>query len=488
MFGTGMVWDAFLIAFMIPNLLRRLVGEGALSGSFIPVFTEYLERKSRHEAWRLASIIFSLLLVGLAVIVLLGMLGIGLVLNNFALPDKLALILRLTRVMLPYIFFISLAALAMGVLNSLKHFTAPAMAPIMLNLCWIGALFWLCPRFGDRLNERIWGLAIGVLIGGLFQLLIQIPALLKKGLKFLNMKFKLDIAHPAVRRIGLLMAPAALGLAITQINIAIDLVLAYLLGDGAVSALWYGNRLMQFPLGVFGIALGTALLPFLSIQVAREDLGRMKETFSFALRMACFIMLPAAVGLIVLRTPIIRLLFERGEFTSLSTSRTAMTLLFYCVGLCSYAGLKIVVPCFYSLQDTRTPVRVGAIAMACNVALNLILMWPLREGGLALATAISSTINLSILFWILKARIGDLGGRKIVSSFGRILCATTVMGVSCWFIWRGIFQQLKAPTVPLQLVSVLIPIFGGTLSFIVASYFFRVEEMRVVWGWISRKS
>lgn len=241
MFGTSLIWDSFLIAFMIPNLLRRLLGEGALSSSFIPVFTRYLEKEPRRQAWHLVSLVFTLLFVVLIAIILVGILGINSILNNFSPSYKIALILRLTRVMLPYIFFLSLAALAMGILNSFKHFTAPALSPILLNLCWLGALFYLCPRFGESLENRIWGLTIGILIGGLCQLAVQIPVLIKKGLRFVNLRFSFDLTHPGVRRIGYLMVPAVLGLGITQINILVDLLLGYLLGDGAISALWYGR-------------------------------------------------------------------------------------------------------------------------------------------------------------------------------------------------------------------------------------------------------
>lgn len=482
LFGASLVWDAFLIAFMIPNLLRRLLGEGALTSSFVPVFTEYLEKKSKKEAWQLVSVVFSVLLVVLALIVLLGIWIISLLLNNFSFSIKIALILHLTRIMLPYIFFISLVALSMGILNSFKHFAVPSLSPIILNICWIVALFLICPRFGQELDQRIFGLALGILLGGMVQLLVQIPILVKKGFNRSNIRFNLDLNHPGLRRIGRLMAPAVLGLAVVQINILVDIILGLMLGNGAVSALYYGNRLMQFPLGVFAIAMGTAVLPTMSSHVARNNIPRLKQTLSMALRMVFFITIPAAIGLMVLRFPIIRVLFQRGQFSSLSTNKAATTLLFYSIGLFSYAGVRIIVPCFYSLQDTITPVKIGAIALVSNIVLNLVLMWPLREGGLALATAISSMINFCILFLILRKRVGNLDGKRIISSFSRILLSASLMGLFCWLISRAV---LSYPVSLLhQVLNIFILILGGVFMFFAVSFVLRVEELKAVSRWI----
>ncbi|MEA3328886.1 MAG: murein biosynthesis integral membrane protein MurJ [Candidatus Omnitrophota bacterium] len=485
LFGTGLVWDAFLIAFMIPNLMRRLLGEGALSGSFIPVFTEYLEKKPRREAWKLVSIIFTLLVLGLLMLVLSGIWMIGLALNNFSLSAKIVLILRLTRIMLPYLFFISLSALSMGILNSFKHFTLPALGPVILNACWIGALFWLCPRFGPALEQKILGLTIGILFGGAAQLAIQIPVLIKKGFNRFSIRLDLNLSHPGVRRVGYLMAPAILGLAVTQINVVVDIILGLMLGDGAISALYYGNRLMQLPLGIFGIAMGTVALPTMAVYAAKNEIEKLKKTLSLALRMVFFITIPAAVGLIILRLPIMETLFQHGNFTSLSASRAADTLLFYSLGLFSYAGVKIVVPCFYSLQDTKTPVKIGIIALLSNIILNLILMRPLKESGLAMATAISSMINLSILFLVLRRKIGSFGARKIVYSFGRILCSAMIMGIFCYLVSKPVFRLTGLSA---QLIGLLSVISGGIIIFITCSFIFKVEELKTVSRWILRKS
>ena len=477
LFGTTAVWDAFLVAFMIPNLLRRLLGEGAFSNSFIPVFTEYLYKKDKGEAKRLASVIFTLLIIILITLVGGGIFLINLLLSKISFPPKISLILQLIRFLLPYVFFLSLAALLMGILNSYKHFATPALAPLFLNIFWLLSLFYLCPRFGESLEKRIWGVVIGVLLGGLFQLLIQIPPLLKRGF-FLKLNF--NFSHPGLKRIGLLILPGVLGLAVTQINIGVDILLGLFLGSGAISSLWYGNRLMQFPLGVFGIALATAVLPHYSTYVAKREFSELKKMLSFALRMGFFIILPAAIGLITLRIPIIKLLFERGAFTSLSTSRTANTLLFYSLGLFAYAGVKIIAPVFYSFQDTKTPVKIAIIAMLANIGLNLILMVPLREGGLALATALSSSLNLFLLFFILRKRLGNLDEKRIGYSFIKILFSAIIMGIGCLFISSFLIYSFNLST----LLSILISILSGVIIFIAATFVLKVEEIKEIWGWI----
>jgi len=303
-FGTSLVYDAFIIAFMIPNFFRRLFAEGALSTAFIPVFTGYVTTKEKKETEKVASIAFTLSLVATLSLVILSIAGISLFSHFFHFSDKTALILRLLKITLPYLTLISLAAIVMGILNSYRHFTASAFAPIMLDICWIGAIFLLCPLFGETLEKRIFGLAIGVLIGGLGQFLIQLPALKKRKLRI---RFNFNFSHPAIKKMAILLAPSIIGVAVTPINILVDSFLAIKLGSGMVSSLWYANRLMQLPLGVFGVAMATATLPTLSTYFARGEMRKLKETLSFALRNVLFIIIPSSLGLILLRKPIISL-------------------------------------------------------------------------------------------------------------------------------------------------------------------------------------
>ncbi|PIW33932.1 MAG: murein biosynthesis integral membrane protein MurJ, partial [bacterium (Candidatus Ratteibacteria) CG15_BIG_FIL_POST_REV_8_21_14_020_41_12] len=290
-FGTALVYDAFLIAFMIPNFLRGLFAEGALSTAFIPVFTGYVTTEKKEETEKIASIAFTLSLLATLSLVILVILGIFISSRFFHFSAKVVLILNLLKVTLPYLILISLAAVVMGILNSYQHFVTPAFAPIMLDLCWIGAIFFLCPLFGESLEKRIFGLATGVLIGGLGQFLIQLPALKRRNLRI---RFNFNFRHPAIRRMVILLAPSVIGVAVTPINILVDSFLAIKLGPGMVSSLWYANRLMQLPLGIFGVAMATATLPTLSGYFAKSEIGKLKGTLSFAIRNTLFIIIPSS--------------------------------------------------------------------------------------------------------------------------------------------------------------------------------------------------
>jgi putative peptidoglycan lipid II flippase len=403
-FGAGPSTDAFFVAFRLPNLLRRLVAEGALSPAFIPVFTEYLTTRPRAEATAMFRAVSGAVVVVLAALTAAGVLAAPLLVRVMA-PGFFAdagtggLTVRLTRLMFPYLFFVGLAALSMGVLNAHRHFVMPALAPVMLNLAIIGAVFGVAPR----LTEPVFGLAIGVLVGGLGQFLVQVPALAHRG--FLQAPV-LDWRHPAVRRIVHLMTPVALGQSATQLNILVDTMIASFLAGGSVSYLYYADRLVEFPLGVFGIAIATAVLPTLAEQAATRNAPALRATLSFSLRLAAFVSLPAGVGLLVLREPLVRVLYQRGEFGPAETAQTAWAVGFYALGLVGFASVKIGAQAFYALGDTRTPVKVAVAAMALNSVLAVGLAFPLRHGGLALATATSATANSLTLAWLLRRRLG----------------------------------------------------------------------------------
>jgi len=431
-FGSGMSADAFFVAFRIPNLLRRLFAEGSFSVSFIPVFTEYLQNRSRDEAFLLARIVLTFLVLILTIITILGIIFSPLIVRIIApgfggMGEKYALTALLTRIMFPYIFLVSVLALFMGILNSLRHFAAPAMAPVFLNLSMIAALVFLAPSMGAPTV----GLAIGVIGGGILQLALQIPFLMDKGLSFAP---KWNLWHPALKKIGMLMLPTIFGSAIYQINQLVGTLLASLLREGSISYLYYADRLVQFPLGVFAIAISTAVLPSLSREAADGDLVRLKETLSHALRLTMFITIPAMIGLIVLRQPIIRLLFQRGAFDSDTTKMTAQALLYYSLGLWAFAALRVFVSAFYSLQDTKTPVKVAVVAMLANIVFSLILMGPLKHGGLALALSLASTLQLCMLIFLLRKRLGGIDGRVVMGSMVRCFLSSLVMGLCIYFL------------------------------------------------------
>ncbi|MDZ7699996.1 MAG: murein biosynthesis integral membrane protein MurJ [Deltaproteobacteria bacterium] len=411
LFGSGMAADAFFVAFRIPNLLRRLFAEGSLTISFIPIFTEYLTQKGKEDAFELARVVLTLLTLILAVVTVMGILLSPWIvrLQAFGFGDagiKYELTVLLTRITFPYIFFISIVAFFMGVLNSLKHFAAPAAAPIFLNVGIIGAGYLLSPH----LTEPIVGIAVGVLIGGFLQLVLQIPWVLKKGLRLIP---RWEPSHPALRRIGLLMLPAVFGSAVYQVNQFIGTLLASFLREGSVSWLYYADRLVQFPLGIFAIAISTAALPSLAVEAASGKFEEFKRILNHSLRLVFFIAVPSSVGLIVLGRPIIHILFERGAFTSHATSMTTYALLFYVLGLWAFSANRVIISAFYALQDTKTPVKVAVITVLFNLGFSLLFMGPLKHGGLALALSMASMIQFCLLIFFLKRKI-DLGDMRPV--------------------------------------------------------------------------
>lgn len=443
-FGAGMAADAFFVAFRIPNLLRRLFAEGSLTIAFIPVFTEYLTQKSREDAFQLARAALTLLSIALAMVTLLGVLLSPWIVRIQAFGFggsgvKYELTVLLTRITFPYIFLISLVAFFMGILNSLRHFAAPAAAPIFLNVGIIASTLWISPHF----SQPVTGVAIGVLIGGILQLALQIPWVLNKGVSLVPY-WKPD--HPAVKRIGLLMLPAIFGSAIYQLNQFTGTLLASFLPEGSVSWLYYADRLVAFPLGVFAIAISTAALPSLSKQVASKELDEFRDTLGHALRLVFFITIPSMAGLIALGKPIIQLFFERGAFSSFSTTMTAIALFYYTVGLWAFSGIRVMVSAFYALQDTKTPVKVAAIAMLAHLMFSLGLMGPLKHGGLALALSLASALHFCLLVFLLQRRLGALNLRPIMVTASKSVFASLIMGIGIYYAYSQWFVPNFSPS------------------------------------------
>lgn len=477
-FGSGMSADAFFVAFRIPNLLRRLFAEGSFSVAFIPVFTEYLQKKSREDAFLLARVVLTSLILILTVVTILGIVLAPLIVRIIApgfggMGEKYALTVLLTRIMFPYIFLVSVLALFTGILNSLKHFAAPAMAPIFLNLSMIAALLLLAPY----MRTPTVGLAIGVIVGGILQMLLQVPFLLKKGTSFAPRWLP---SHPALRKIGILMLPTIFGSAIYQINQLVGTLLASLLREGSVSYLYYADRLVQFPLGVFAIAISTAVLPSLSREAADRDFPGLRGTLSHAIRLTMFITIPAMVGLIVLREPIIRLLFERGAFDSFTTIMTAQALLFYSLGLWAFAGLRVFVSAFYSLQDTITPVKVAVVAMIANIVFSLLLMGPLKHGGLALALSLASTMQLLILIFLLRRRIGGIEGRAVAGSMAKSFFSSMIMAICIYWLAFKIFHVMFTGTVKNLTFGMLLVVGAGILIYLILARLLGSKELTSV--------
>ena len=432
LFGAGMFADSFFVAFRIPNMLRELFGEGALSASFIPVFTETLNREGREQAWHIARIsgtlLASLLLVVSIVGIALAPAIVWVMAPGFRLhPEKLKLTIFLTRITFPYILFVGIAALFMGILNSLRRFAAPAFSPVMLNLAMIFSALFL----SSHLNPPVLALAVGVLVGGIGQMAIQVPGVRREGATFYP---HFELRNPAVQRIGRLMLPGIAGLAISQANFFVSTFLASFLKEGSVSFLYYSFRLIQVPIGLVGVALGTAILPYLSSYSASGSYQELKRITSLAVRLGFFITIPFTVALILFREPIVALLFQRGAFTQFMTAEVAGTLLFLSLGICFYVGDRIVVSAFYSLQDTKTPVLISAAAVLSEIFFSLLLMGSLKVRGLALATSIASSIHFLLLLSLLGKKIGPLGNAELLRSLIRIAVSVAPLAFLCQYL------------------------------------------------------
>jgi len=503
-FGTSLVMDAFVVAFTIPNLSRRLFGEGALSSALVPVLVETREKEGDKAAWTLVNRVFSLLAVVLTLIT-----AVVILLVAVATPEsaKVAAVLDLLQIMMPYMIFICLAAVSMGILNSFHHFAVSAFAPSVLNLIWIGTLLLVVPNIGNSPAEKIRAVAWAVLLAGFLQWAIQWPVLRhfgwrpkfpmfgKNGKNFSKhwkktsssdgeaLKGNAVASKPwkpdeKVKKILCLMGPAALGMAVLQLNVVIDRFLALWVGGGAASALHFSERLIYFPLGIIATALGTVLLPVFSGHAARDDQQKIREGVTDGLRHLLFIMIPAAVGLLILASPIVQMIFERGEFQENSTWMTAIALQCYAPGLIVFSLAKVFVPAFYAQQDTKTPVKIGALAVGLNLILNITFILtfpqPIKHAGLAFATVLSSVFNMSCLALILQRRIGKPDWKQVGATAIRGLVAAVLMAAVVLWVYR-LFPNLGKIQ---QIVSVLVSIAAGGGVYLLASVLFRAPEIR----------
>lgn len=436
--GTSRSMDAFTIAYVIPNLLRRLTGEGAMTAAFIPVFTQIKKEKTKEEMWRFANIFFYDLTLLMALVTVVGIIASPLLVKIIGLgfkdiAGKWELTTALTRFMFPYIFLISLAALAMAILNAFHKFFIPALTPVLFNLAIITSAVFLA----GKVEEPAYVFAGGVVVGGVLQLGLQLPFLWKQGMRFTPL---LSFRHPAVRKAGKLMIPGIFGVGISQINFALSRMIASLLEEGSVSALYFASRVQEFTLGIFSIALSIALLPTLSEYAAEKDIDSIKATLLFSFKLIFFVTIPAAIGLLVLNREIIEVLFQRGVFTTQSTLMSSQCLLYFSLSLPFLSGVKILAPAFYSLKDTKTPVIVAFWVMIGYLLLSLILMRPLKVGGIALALSLASALNFGLLFYLLERKIGLLSKRPMFRSAIKALVSSLIMGGGVvYFIHRANF-------------------------------------------------
>jgi putative peptidoglycan lipid II flippase len=482
--GTTGVADSFVLAYRIPNLLRRLVGEGSMTASFIPVFTDYMRNRSREETWAFANRLFWTFSSILAALTVLGVIFSPVMVRVFSMFGKNQVQVEavyLNRLMFPYILFIGMAALAMAILNCFHVFGMPAATPILLNVSFIAfstAVVW------KHFSSPAAALAVGILIGGIFQFFLQVPQLVHRGMSF---KFGISFSDPGVRRVARLMVPGFLGIGIAQINLLVDTVFANakVMPEGSLVSLYVADRVTELVLGGYAIAIATAILPMMSHQASAGDQEGMKKTFIFSLRIVSFITIPAAVGLVILREPIVQVLFQHGRFVAESTRLTARALLYYSMGLPAFAAVKLIVPAFYSTQDTRTPVRVAMFTLLVNVMLNVVFLFyffaKFKNGGPALASALAAYFNVLVLFVIFRLRFGRLGTWQVVLSVGKVAFCAAVMGVVCW----GALQYSRFDMIQFfipRLAAFVGLILSATLTYLGVAWLLRCDEISEVYG------
>ena len=476
--GTGFRADAFFVALKIPNLFRDLVGEGATNAAVVPVLSQYKE-KNKEEFWNFINIVFTLGLIFLSVITLLGILLAPWVVRTLAPgfiddPEKFQLTVHLTKLIFPYLVFIGLTAYSMGVLYTFRSFWSPAFSPCLLNVAMIVSAV----LASQHMKEPVVGMAIGVLIGGLLQLLMQWIPLLKIGLRY---QWPKTLKHPGAAQIGKLMIPRLVGGGVYQLSVFIDTFcasLASIVGAGGISAIYYTNRIIQFPMGIFSIALASAVLPSLSGLVNKNDIQGIKKMIVFSLENIFFVMAPTTMILFLLSGPIVHALFERGEFDAYSTHITASALSFYCLGLFSFGGIKILVTAFHAFQDTKTPVKVAALCLTINATLNFVLMYPLKVAGIALASAIAGTIDFLILFYVMRQRLGDLNS-GLLGYFLKVSIASLIVGIVEYVSWQ--YWTVNHPIAKLLFIG-----FGGFVLYFFVCLTLRVEQAQKIWTWIRK--
>jgi putative peptidoglycan lipid II flippase len=487
--GTSDAAVAYVLAYRIPNLFRRLVAEGSMTASFIPVFTGYMREKPKEEVWDFANRLFWTLALVVAVITILGMVFSPTVVHLFAGKSAAReMAVELNRIIFPYLFFVSMAALAMGILNCFHVFGLPAATPVLLNVATILFSIGVVYRY---FKDPATSIAVGVLVGGVLQFLIQVPALVARGMNF---SFGVSFSHPGIRNVARLMIPRLFGIGIGQINLLVDtrFATAGRMPEGSLAALYLADRVMELVLGGYAIAVATAILPMMSHQAAANDFSALKKTLTFSVRIVAFITVPAMLGLMILREPIIRVLFQHGHFLAESTRLTARALLYYAIALPGLATVKLVVPAFYSTRDTKTPVIIAGLSLVINVVLNLVFLntWlfaRVQNGGPALATGLACYFDFFALFLIFRLRYGALGIREILASFARIFLCSAIMGVACWL--GGHYTEFTMHSRFLVQLLVFVGLLGGTtVLYLALAWIFRCHEMEEIYGIATRKN
>ncbi len=477
-FGAGNEMDAFIVAFRIPNLVRDLFAEGAMSAAFVPTFTRQLTLHGKREAWRLGNNVLNALLLVTGVVVTLGVIFAHPIVATYAadyaaVPGKLELTVRLTRVMLPFLVLVAVAAAVMGMLNSLHHYFLPALAPATFNVATIIGVFTLVPLMPWFGLPPIMAIAIAALVGGVGQIATQWPSLRAEGFRY---RVRFDPRDSGLHEVLLLMGPGTIGLAATQVNVFVNTLLATGQGTGAVSWLAYAFRLMYLPIGLFGASIATAVLPDLSRRAASDDLAGIRETLSRGISLMLMLNVPATLGLMTLATPIVKLLFEHGRFVAADTAPTADSLRLYAVGLIGYSTARIASPAFYVLKQSKIPVAVSIGTIALNVVLSTLLVQIIGFRGLALGTALAALADGALLMFLLQRRLNGIGGARLTVALVKVTLAALVMAATTLSVEHLLTRVIVDGSLGAQAVRLAVEIGAGLAALAVSARLLRITE------------
>ncbi len=480
LFGAGMISDAFYVAYRIPNMFRDLLAEGALSSAFVPAFTDYINKGGKEEGYRLANIVLSVLCILFSILIILVYLFTPLLIKviapGFAL-EGVRLAVLLTRILFPFIAFMGFATVIMGMLNSEGHFTVPALAPAAGNIVMIITGWQLCPLFSGKQEAQVLLWSFGALVSGLVQLLIQLPVIYKKGFKI---KFSLNFREPGIRQMARVMAPAIFSNSIGQINVVfVNTFLASLLGAGVISYVYYGFRLMQLPIGLFGVAIATASFPMFASFISQGRTADAKETISASARLSLFITLPATLGLVTLSYRVTDLLFRHGNFTEEAARATSVITIYYALGLSLFSLNKILTPAFFALKRSAIPVLCGITAIVTNIFFSIMLMDSLNYAALPLANTLSTLINFLLLYYFLRKVLGPLGGKSILKTFWKVLLASSLMALIVWGSAEGLALLMPKISLSQRLLTVFIPIGLALPVYLFLARLLKIEESRM---------
>ena len=483
-YGQSPATDAYNAAFILPDLLYWLLVGGVLSAAFIPVFSEYIAKENEDEGWRVVSSVVNIIVLTLGILILVGLFFtpqfIRLMVPGFEETGNMGLAINLTRLLLIQPLFMAFSGLIMGVLNSYKIFWPSALGTVLYNGC---VIFFGTILANPAKPESISGFAVGVVVGAFASFAVQIPALRKVGVRYYPV---IDWHHPGVRRIGALAVPIIISYSLNQIQVAVNNNFGSSLFPGSITAVWYSYRLFQLPVGIFALAIAVATFPTLTEQAALKQWNKFRETISQAIRMVIFITLPISVGMIVLRFPLIRVLFQHGQFTAQDTKTMAIPLFYFAVGISSQAVIQILPRAFYALQDTWTPVILGIIAMVVNIIAMVLLIGPLAHGGLAFATTIAAFVNMILLFYVLHKRLGQMDGWAMFWTSVKSFVASVFMALVIW-VWSGWLTPLIGIRTLASFVVLVTGTAVGMIAFAGMAKLLKMEEFKQAMGLVQRK-